>query len=212
VNAKDKENAAAKLTVKSPIDGKVTSLTIERGDEVTANEAVSEVVAVTPLTVVIPVDELDVALLSVGLTAKVEVDAVPGRVFEGTVSKIAHEGKVQQGITNFDVTIEVEAEEVRLGMSATATISVSSKKAVLSVPVEAVIWEQDQAYVTKIEDGRTVRTRVKVGVQNDLYAEIASGLNEGDEIVVSGLSDYPVNLRGFRMFAPSRSGSGLRPR
>lgn len=212
VNAKDKENAAAKLTVKSPIDGKVTSLTIERGDEVTANEAVAEVVAVTPLTVVIPVDELDVALLSVGLTAKVEVDAVPGRVFEGTVSKIAHEGKVQQGITNFDVTIEVEAEEVRLGMSATATISVSSKKAVLSVPVEAVIWEQDQAYVTKIEDGRTVRTRVKVGVQNDLYAEIASGLNEGDEIVVSGLSDYPVNLRGFRMFAPSRSGSGLRPR
>ena len=53
---------------------------------------------------------------------------------------------------------------------------------------------------------------MKVGVQNDLYAEIASGLNEGDEIVVSGLSDYPVNLRGFRMFAPSRSGSGLRPR
>lgn len=210
INARDRENTVAKLTVKSPIDGKVVSFSLEPGDEVTANETVAEVVAVSPLTVVIPVDELDVANLSVGLAAKVEVDALPGSVFEGIVSKIAHEGKVQQGITNFDVTIEMEAEEVRLGMSATATISVSRKQDVLSVPVEAVVWEQDQAYVTKIEDGSTVRARVKVGVQNDLYAEIASGLNEGDEIVVSGL-DYGIDLRGLRVFAPSGSGS-IRPR
>ena len=122
----------------------------------------------SPLTVVIPVDELDVANLSVGLAAKVEVDALPGSVFEGTVTKIAHEGKVQQGITNFDVTIEMEAEEVRLGMSATATLSVSRKQGVLSVPVEAVIWEPDQACVTKIEDGSTVRARVKVGCRTIL--------------------------------------------
>jgi len=210
VNAKDKDNAAAKLTVKSPVDGKVVSLSVEPGDEVTANETVAEVVVVSPLTVVIPVDELDVANLAVGQTAKVEVDAVPHKVFEGVVSKIAHEGKVQQGVTNFDVTIELEAEEVRLGMSAKATIAVSSKKGVLSVPVEAVTWEQDQAYVTKIEDGRTVRTRVKIGVQNDLYAEIATGLNEGDEIVVSGLSEY-FDLRGLRVFAP-RGAEQVRPR
>ncbi len=211
VNAEDKENRVAKLTVLSPIDGKVIGLSPVRGDEVTANEKVAEVVSVSPLSVVIPVDELDVTNLSVGQTAKVEVEALPGQVFEGRVSKIAHEGRVQQGITNFDVTIEVEAAEVRLGMSATATISVSNKQGVLSVPVEAVFWEQNQAYVNKIEDGRVVQARVKIGVQNDLYAEIASGLNEGDEIVVSGLTDYGANLGGFRMFAP-RGGAGISPR
>lgn len=213
VNAEDRANAVAKLRVNSPIDGKVVSLSLEPGDEVTANETVAEVVSVLPLTVVIPVDELDVTNVTIGQTAKIEVDAVPGRVFEGTVTKIAHEGRVQQGITNFDVTIEMEAEDVRLGMSATATISVSSKKGVLSVPIEAVIWEQDQAYVNKVEDGRVVQSRVKVGVQNDLYAEIASGLDEGDEVVVSGLSNYGGDLGGFRMFAP-RGGSGaqIRPR
>lgn len=202
LNVKDRENAAGKLVVTSPIDGKVISLSVEPGDEVSASEVVAEVVSVSPLTVVIPVDELDVAAIAIGQRAAVEIDALPGKVFEGVVSRIAHEGKVQQGITNYDVTIEIEAEEVRLGMSAKATISVSSKEDVLVVPVEAVFWENNQAYVTKLEDGRAVKTRVKVGVQNDLYAEIASGLEEGDEIVVSGLTDYSVNLRGFRMFGP----------
>lgn len=202
LNVKDRENAAGKLVVTSPIDGKVISLSVEPGDEVSASEVVAEVVSASPLTVVIPVDELDVAAIAIGQRAAVEIDALPGKVFEGVVSRIAHEGKVQQGITNYDVTIEIEAEEVRLGMSAKATISVSSKEDVLVVPVEAVFWENNQAYVTKLEDGRAVKTRVKVGVQNDLYAEIASGLEEGDEIVVSGLTDYSVNLRGFRMFGP----------
>lgn len=201
ISADDKARTAAKLTVRSPIEGKVVSVSAEVGDEITANETVAQI-ASKSLTVVIPVDELDIADVKVGHAAKVEVDAFPGQEFRGVVTKIAQEGEVQQGITNFDVTIEVESDQPMLGMSATATIAVASKEGVLTVPVEAITWEEDQAYVTKTDNGKPVQTRVKVGVQGDLYAEIASGLNEGDQVVVGGLPTSGGNLGGLMMFSP----------
>lgn len=200
ITADDKARAAAKLTGKSPIDGKVVSISVDEGDDVSANDVLIQI-ASDSLTVVIPVDELDVTNVAVGQAAKVEVDAFPGRVFDGTVAKIAQEGTVQQGITNYDVTVEVRSDEPMLGMSATATIAVAAKAGVLTVPVEAVTWQEDQAYVYKIEGGLPVQTRVAIGVQGDLYAEVASGLSEGDTVIVGGLPSSG-GMGGLMMLRP----------
>lgn len=178
-----KAQLAAKLTVKSPIAGKVVSVSAEPNDDVSESQVVAQL-ASDALTVVVPVDELDVTGVAIGQQAKIEIDALPGKEFQGVVTKVAQEGKAQQGVTTYGVTVEIRSAEPMLRMSAKVTIAVARKTGVLSVPVEAVIWEQNQAYVNKLDNGQLVKTRVKVGVQSDLYAEIASGLAEGDKVVV----------------------------
>jgi len=198
LNVNDRTSTANKLVVKSPIDGKILALSVNVGDDVTANQTVAQVAAVKPLYVVIPVDELDISSVAVGQRAWVEVDAFPGERFEGSVKKIAEEGQVKEGITNYPVTVQLESEKLRLGMSATVTIAVAEKTNVLSVPVEAIKWEQGQAYVYQVQDGQLVQKRVKVGIQGDLYAEVASGLEEGERVVVGNVPDSTA-LGGLRL-------------
>ena len=192
VSANDKAESAAKLVVKSPIDGKVVSISVQTGDDVTAGQTVLAVSQVSPLTVVIPVDELDISNVAVGQPATVEIDALPDEKLDGTVQKIAQEGTVQQGITNYNVTIQLKSGTPRLGMSATANIAIAQKKDVLTIPVEAVKWNQGQAYVNQMQDGQAVQKRIKVGVQGDLYAEVASGLEEGETVLVGNI---PAGLK-----------------
>lgn len=198
VAADDKATTASKLVVKSPIDGKILSIAPQAGDDVTATQTVVSVAQVSPLTVVIPVDELDVPNVAVGQPAKIEIDALPGETFEGVVDEIAQEGTVQQGITNFSVTIKLDSDKPRLGMSATATIAVAQKSQVLTIPVEAVKWDQGQAYVNQVADGQVAQKRVKIGVQSDLYAEVASGLNEGETVLTGNLPSGGL-FNGLRM-------------
>lgn len=198
VSAGDKAETAAKLAVRSPIDGKVVTLPVQVGDDVGASQNVASVAQVSPLTVVIPVDELDVTNISAGQPAKIEVDAFPGEEFDGIVQKVAQEGAVQQGITNYNVTLQLQSDAPRLGMSATATIAIAQKQQVLTIPVEAVKWDKGQAYVNQVENGQVVQKRVKIGVQGDLYAEVASGLNEGETVLVGNIPTG-TNLGGLRM-------------
>ena len=197
----DKMEALSKLVVKSPIDGKVLNCSVQVGDDVTANQSVASVGQVSPLTVVIPVDELDVVNVAAGQPVTVEIDALPGQKIPGTVQKIAQEGTVQQGITNYVVTVQIESDVPKLGMSATATITVAQKSQVLTVPVEAVKWDGGQAYVNQMQDGQVVQKKVKIGVQGDLYAEVASGLTEGESVVVGNIetSGAGMGLGGFRV-------------
>lgn len=198
VSYEDKLDAASKLVVKSPIEGKVLGCSVQAGDEVTANQTVVSVGQVSPLVVSIPVDELDVVNVTVGQAATIEVDALPTETFSGKVQKIAQEGTVQQGITNYAVSIEMDADSPRIGMSATASIAVAQKAQVLTVPVEALNWDDGQASVNVLDNGQMTQRKVKIGVQTDLYAEVVSGLNEGDTVVV-GAGDNQTGFGIFRM-------------
>lgn len=188
LNFRDKSDMVSNLVVRSPISGRILTLSVNAGDDVTSGTVVATVASVEPLTVVISVDELDIAQVFPGQKATITVDALPANVYEGTVSKIAQEGTAKDGITNYNVEVQFAAAEVKLGMSATATIQVSKKTGVLTVPIEAVKYEQNQPYVYKIENNQPVQKRIKLGVQTDMYAEVLSGLSEGDMVFTGDLS------------------------
>ncbi len=210
LSLREKEEMLAKLDVRSPIPGKVISISVGPGDEVSPNQTVAEVSSVDPLIVSIPVDELDIASVAPGQEARVEVDAFSGQTFIGEVQKVAQEGQVKQGITNYAVTIALgrsssspesgapDLGQLRFGMSATVTVAVARKENVLSIPVEAVKWDKGQAYVNRIEEGEAVQRKIKVGVQNDMYAEVVSGLQEGDAVLIGDLPNMSL-FRGLRL-------------
>jgi hypothetical protein len=74
------------------------------------------------------------------------------------------------------------------GMTADASITMSSAKGVLAVPVESILSENGKNYVTVISvdasnKRTTTRTEVKTGIEGDVYVQIVSGLKAGDRIL-----------------------------
>lgn len=177
------------LDIRAPMDGIIANINAQPGRTVQMGEWLGSVYNVDNMQIWSQVDDVDVLLVRQGSPVKVTVDALPGKTFEGEVSYIATMGKDVSGITRFEVLINVKGSpELRPGMQARAYIEAGSAKDVLLVPVEAVFEEDGQPSVEVLQpDGTTKVVRVELGLMNDRYAEIKSGLEEG-QLVVTGSS------------------------
>jgi HlyD family secretion protein len=140
----------SKTTVYSPINGTVTILNSKLGERIVATGqfAGTEVMRVADLSrmqAVIDVNENDVPNVKIGDKANVKIDAYGDRKFRGTVAQIGNTGKTtgsgtQEEVTNFEVKINLEREDVLLrpGLSCTADIETNMVKDAVAVPMQAV--------------------------------------------------------------------------
>ena len=140
----------SKTTVYSPINGTVTILNSKLGERIVATGqfAGTEVMRVADLSrmqAVIDVNENDVPNVKIGDKANVKIDAYGDRKFRGTVAQIGNTGKTtgsgtQEEVTNFEVKINLEREDVLLrpGLSCTADIETNMVNDAVGVPMQAV--------------------------------------------------------------------------
>jgi len=142
-----------KTRIVAPMDGTITNLRKEIGEMAVGSTFQEDVILVisdmSRMEVEVEVDETDVIDVSLGDTAKIEVDAIPDEFFTGVVSEIAHSATVrgvgtQEQVTNFDVIISVleQDERFRPGMSATVDIITEVKQNVLGIPIQALTVRQ----------------------------------------------------------------------
>ena len=89
------------------------------------------------------------------------------------------------------MTIELENDgTVKPGMSAGCTVTVSSRKDVLAVPIEAVYFDGSQAYVNLISSDGVVKTNIETGQSDANYVEITDGLQKGDTVQIEVRGTY----------------------
>lgn len=181
----DIKNDSSFYTIISPIDGIVTTLNISEGDYVRSESTLAKIVNNYEIEFDIDVDELDILDLKIGQEAKVTIDAIEETVKEpltGTVSEIALEGTTMNSVTSYPVTISLSGNDnIKMGMNCSAEIIVESAEDVLILPVEAIESRRGKYYVT-LENNE--RKEVEVGIYNEDYIEIVSGLTEGDKVLL----------------------------
>jgi HlyD family secretion protein len=193
-----------KTLIRSPIDGLVIQLDIKEGETVIAGT--TNIPGSTLMVIADPsetltevkVDEADIAQVRVGQSTDVFTAAHPDTPLSGfvqSIATVARQAPGQQSLT-FLVKILLDEQDdmiIRPGMSVRADIYTESSEENLSVPVQAVQYEEDldeesegeeeQAYVFVIEDGKAVRKEVKIGISSDSDQEILAGLKEDDKVV-----------------------------
>lgn len=144
-----KQSGLAKTTIISPMDGVVSALSFKPGDSIDSNKPIATIVDYSQMQVVLPVDELDISKVKVGQNAKIAIDAIKDKTYEGTVEKIAQTGKTTNNVTTFDVIVSIKnPESIKPGMNANVTIAVESKENVLTIPVEAIVDRNGKQFVT----------------------------------------------------------------
>ncbi len=194
-------NARAGLdhfNITAPISGTVVSREVKAGDSLGSGSGTNSMAVIYDLSALvftIPLDELDVSKVSVGQAVTVRVDALDGRTFDGTVTKISMAGNTEKGKTAYPVTVKIEnpPKELLPGMNVNAAIVVAKADNALAVPVAAVQYG-DVVYARNKaggdyppEDGVPQgfhSVKVGTGVSDGDHVEIKAGLEEGDEVFV----------------------------
>jgi len=126
----DRDTAATNLTltkIRSPIDGVVTSRTVEVGQTVAASlqSPVLFLIAndLSRVQVLAAVDEADVGKVKSGLTARFTVDAFPGEAFQGRIREVRQAATTVQNVVTYAAVIEAANPERKLRQGMTASIS-----------------------------------------------------------------------------------------
>lgn len=142
-------------TIFSPITGIVTDLTAKQGENVvigTMNNPGTVIMVVSDLSVIeveAEVDETDVALVQMGQSVAVKLDAFPDTSFHGQVVKIGNSAKVtgfgsQDQATNFMVHVRLldTVMNIKPGMTSSVDITTNTRAGVLQIPIQAVVLRE----------------------------------------------------------------------
>jgi HlyD family secretion protein len=141
----------SKVRIESPITGIITRRNIEEGETVvigTMNNAGTVLLTVADMSVIeaeVEVDETDIPAVQLGQTAKVTIDAMPGKTFTGKVTEIGNSPIQAAGAsaasqaTNFKVKVTLDGEipDVRPGFTCTAEITTATRQQVVGIPIQA---------------------------------------------------------------------------
>lgn len=144
------------VTIRAPIDGMILSDSVEVGQIIVS--AGSNVSGGTTLLVMADlnemqvrtlVDETDIGRLTPGQTARVAVEAYPGRTFIGEVRKIEPQAVVEENVTMFPVLVRLNNDQglLKPGMNAEVEIEIGRREDVVAVPSTAVALASNAAEV-----------------------------------------------------------------
>ena len=206
---REAEENLTKTVIYSPIDGIISSLSVEKGERVvgTSQMAGTEMLRIADfnmMEVLVDVSENDIIRITKGDTADIDVDAYPGRTFKGVVTQIANSAKnltattsALTDVTNFEVRIRLLPESYadllendpipfRPGMSASVEINTDRQDNALTVPLQAVTSEE--CIFTYDPSTATVKSvKVSTGIQSIEDIQITGGLNNTDSLwIVTG--------------------------
>ncbi|HYK36484.1 efflux RND transporter periplasmic adaptor subunit [Alloacidobacterium sp.] len=138
----------------------------------------------------LPVPEDAVQFIHEGAPVQVRVDAV-GRTLTGKIVRFTRD--VSLATRTMETEIDVENKDLSLapGMYANATLELERKDNVLTVPLQAVVKNGDQASLLVVDRQNHVQPRnIQLGLQGSMLAEVTNGLNEGDRVITGGQAKY----------------------
>lgn len=218
--------------IRAPFDGTIAKINVKKTDSISGSATIATLVTKQKMAE-ISLNEIDAAKIKVGQKTTLTFDAIEGLRINGEVAEIDAVGTVAQGVVTYTVkiTFDTQDDRVKPGMSVSAEIVTDTARDVLIVPNSAVKSQGKTRYVEMFDqpipqnkNGQAVpspipprRQTVEIGLSNDTFTEIISGLNEGDQVVArttSGSSSSqsaaqaPTSLFGNP--AGGRGGGGIR--
>jgi len=200
--------------VAAPYGGSVTSVDY---DSETEYETEISLLTISPdrqMKITINVDESNILSLELGQTAQITVSSIGDDTFSGTVTEINKTASSASGVTRYSAVVTVDkTPEMLQGMSARAVIRISGVDNAVIIPAEALHQTSSSSFVYTSFDEETQEfggmVNVEVGITNSSYAEILSGLKEGDTVYYTETQSSFFGNMGFSGGSfPGGSGSG----
>lgn len=192
ISLQQSQNNLEKATLRAPFAGVVAAVYVGEGE--LAGGVAVELLDPDSMEVVLDVDEIDIGDLEVGQPARVTLQPWPDEELETeivSISAAANSLALTNAIGSFRVRLALPPNDlpIREGMTADASLRTAQREDVLLAPNRAIVVDRDSGsyYVNLVEEGpdgeeTTRRVEVTIGLRDDRFTEITSGLAEGDRV------------------------------
>jgi HlyD family secretion protein len=188
------EDVLAKSNVRAPFDGIVYSLPAKQGGFVAAGDLLLQVADLRKVLVRAFIDEPDLGRLAPGNPIEITWDAVPGRVWQATVTAIPSTVKLRGSRNVGETTSIVDNKDLKLlpNINVGVTIITAEHDKALVVPREAVRMDDVKPYVLLVAGHELKRRDVETSLSNLTQVEITRGLSAKDVVAISSWNGKPI--------------------
>jgi membrane fusion protein, multidrug efflux system len=194
IDVSDRKRDVRNTKIVAPLGGTITVRAASEGGFVTSGAQIATIVDFGSLVARVYVPERELDRVAVGRPAEIVGKAALGRHGTGKVSRIAPVVDATTGTVKVTISLprELAGQKGFLpGMYAEVTLTTESRIGATLVPKQALVRDDDEVFVFVLDDTdpaglRARRTRVQLGLVDDVHAEIQSGVTVGAEIVESG--------------------------
>jgi len=180
-------------TITAAFDGVVAFVGAEANEQVAPGSPMIVLIDPSGFHVEVSVDEIDVGQVELEQEARITLDAYPDEELQGHVEYISPVATEDLGAVSYRVRVCFDPTEVplRSGMTANITVVTDRREGVLLMPSRAISVDRDAGvfYVERlVDDGEIERVEVEIGIQDATYTEVLRGLEEGDQLVIGGVT------------------------
>lgn len=189
------QKALADTVVRAPFSGVVAQRLVSVGDYVNKGMKVAIVVRVDPLRVELTVPAPFIAAVGVGQPVTFEVDAYPGRTFEGKVRYVSPTLETAQRALTVEAVVENAKGELKPGLFATARIEQPERTTGVLVPAVAVQTLGGTSRVFVVAGDAVEERLVTTGQTVDAAVEITKGLKSGERVATTNLAQLVDGLK-----------------
>jgi len=180
------ENNLKNTSIIAPIDGFVASNSANVGQMAVAGYDLFQIKNSSDINCEINVTESVITSVTAGTPAMISVKSAGVENVSGTVTLVNTVKNDATGMYKVQVTIPNADNQLKVGMFVDVELVTGQAEGAVVIPSEAIIWEQEEAYVFVAEGETAMRVPVVTGIENDEMTEIISGVSAGDEVVVKG--------------------------
>jgi HlyD family secretion protein len=191
--------------IEAPFDGIVTERNVDTGDLIQpgANQPPLFIIARSDIvTIWVAMPERIAPAVNPGDRAEVKLQALPGQIIEGKVTRISWALNPKVRTLRAEIDIPNPDAKLQPGLYAYATVIAEEHPNVLTLPLTAIVSENGKDYCVAVVDGKAVRKPVTRGLDDGLRAEIVAGL-EGDETVVKAYASSLINGQAVQILQPA---------
>lgn len=179
------EETLESIEIRAPFDGVLLEVNAEAGQTVQAGAGLFVLNDPASMEVVATVVEEDYPYMEVGQPVELFFDALPDAEIQGTVSRILPKrAEGDRPLYSIYISLDEVPDKLAEGMTADASVAIAQVKDALCLPRALVSASSDNTAIVEVWTGDHKENReVSVGLRGDVYVEILSGLEEGEEVV-----------------------------
>lgn len=168
-------------------DAVVLTRSVQPGDVVQPSRTLLVLAGESASQLVFHPDERNLSLIALGQRARASADAYPQTVFDAEIGYIAPSIDASRGSVEVRLRVPEPPPVLKADMTVSIDLTVAAKASALTIPSSAVRGAASRdPWVLTVEGGRIVRRSITLGIEGEGSVEIASGLDEGAEVVIDG--------------------------
>ena len=175
-----------RCTIRAPFAGIINDLPAISGKFLDRGDPVAQLLAIDRLKVEVAIPEADIAAARNVDRCKIVLAALDNREVIGKTIFVASKPASPAMVYILRLVIDNPAHEILPGMFARAIVVKSTDEKSIGIPLYAIITQDSQQFVFKVENGIATKQKVATGFWEDWKVQITSGLTEGDQVVIVG--------------------------